>query len=78
MPQVSRKQFARRTMLKLMSASGIAAMSPAGMAQEAAGLGGPPFTSARHMPQLPAIDRRSWKQNRGTSAPASSQAWRSV
>lgn len=34
MPQVSRKQFARRTMLKLMSASGIAAMSPAGMAQE--------------------------------------------
>ena len=29
------------------------------MAQEAAGLGGPPFTSTRHMRQLPAIDRRS-------------------
>ncbi len=30
------------------------------MAQEAAGFGGPPFTSTRHMRQLPAIDRRSW------------------
>ena len=29
------------------------------MAQEACGFGGPPFTSTRHMRQLPAIDRRS-------------------
>ena len=48
------------------------------MAQEAVGLGGPPFTSTRHMRQLPAIDSRSWKQKRGISAPAASQAWRSV
>jgi hypothetical protein len=30
------------------------------MAQDACGLGGPPFTSIRHMRQLPAIDSRSW------------------
>src|ERR1700734_2083262 len=30
------------------------------------------------MRQLPAIDSRSWKQNRGTSAPAASQACSSV
>ena len=35
------------------------------MAQDAVGLGGPPFTSTRHIRQLPAIDSRSWKQNRG-------------
>ena len=29
-------------------------------AQEATGFGGPPFTSIRHMRQLPAIDKRSW------------------
>ncbi len=29
------------------------------MAQEACGLGGPPFTSTRHMRQLPATDSRS-------------------
>ena len=40
--------------------------------------GGPPFTSTRHMRQLPAIDSRSWKQKRGTSAPASSAACSSV
>ena len=28
-------------------------------AQEATGLGGPPFTSIRHMRQLPATERRS-------------------
>jgi hypothetical protein len=48
------------------------------MAQDAVGLGGPPFTSTRHMRQLPAIDSRSWKQKRGTSAPASSAACSSV
>ena len=48
------------------------------MAQDAVGFGGPPFTSTRHMRQLPAIDNRSWKQNRGTSAPAASQAWSRV
>src|SRR3984885_6678272 len=48
------------------------------IAQEAVGLGGPPFTSTRHIRQLPAIDSRSWKQKRGISAPATSQAWRSV
>src|SRR4026208_944229 len=47
------------------------------MAQEACGLG-VPFTSTRHMRQLPAMDRRSWKQKRGTSAPACSQACSSV
>src|SRR6516165_1922685 len=48
------------------------------IAQEAVGFGGPPFTSTRHIRQLPAIERRSWKQKRGTSAPAASHAWRSV
>src|SRR5260370_30164128 len=48
------------------------------IAQEAVGFGGPPFTSTRHMRQLPAIDSRSWKQKSGTSAPAASQACRSV
>ena len=38
----------------------------------------PPFTSTRHMRQLPAIDSRSWKQKRGISAPAASQACSSV
>ena len=48
------------------------------MAHEATGFGGPPFTSIRHMRQLPAIDRRSWKQKRGISAPAASHACSSV
>ena len=47
------------------------------MAHEACGFG-MPATSIRHMRQLPAIDRRSWKQKRGISAPAASQAWSSV
>ncbi len=34
--------------------------SAAGRAHEACGLGGPGFTSTRHMRQLPAIDSRSW------------------
>ena len=34
-------------------------LSPAGMAQDAAGFGGPGRISTRHMRQLPAIDRRS-------------------
>ena len=42
-------------------------------AQDATGLGAP-FSSTRHMRQLPAIDSRSWKQKRGISAPAASQA----
>ncbi len=46
-------------------------------AQEATGFGAP-FSSTRHMRQLPAIDRRSWKQKRGISAPATSQAWSRV
>ena len=46
-------------------------------AQDATGFGAP-FTSTRHMRQLPAIDSRSWKQKRGISAPAASQAWSSV
>src|SRR5438105_14318003 len=46
-------------------------------AQLATGLG-EPTSSTRHMRQLPAIDRRSWKQNRGISAPAASHAWSSV
>src|SRR5262245_47526334 len=47
------------------------------IAQDACGFG-MPTTSMRHMRQLPAIDSRSWKQKRGISAPATSQAWRSV
>src|ERR671913_1285141 len=46
-------------------------------AQEATGFGAP-FNSTRHMRQLPAIDRRSWKQKRGISAPAASHACSSV
>src|SRR5262249_29635142 len=47
------------------------------MAQEACGFG-TPTTSIRHMRQLPAIESRSWKQKRGISAPAASQACSSV
>src|SRR5919112_617854 len=46
-------------------------------AQEATGFGAP-FSSTRHMRQLPAIESRSWKQNRGISAPAISAAWSRV
>src|SRR5580698_8325619 len=46
-------------------------------AQLATGFG-EPSSSTRHMRQLPAIDSRSWKQKRGISAPAASQAWSSV
>src|SRR5690242_9328859 len=46
-------------------------------AQDAIGLG-EPFSSTRHIRQLPAIDSRSWKQKRGISAPAASAAWSSV
>ena len=46
-------------------------------AQLATGLG-EPTSSTRHMRQLPAIDSRSWKQNRGISAPPASQACSSV
>src|SRR6266850_6048852 len=46
-------------------------------AHDATGLG-EPFSSTRHMRQLPAIDRRSWKQKRGISAPAASHACSSV
>src|SRR5262245_1364939 len=46
-------------------------------AQDATGLG-EPTSSTRHMRQLPAIDRRSWKQKRGISAPAASHACNSV
>src|SRR5262249_38683562 len=44
------------------------------MAHDACGFG-IPTTSIRHIRQFPAIDRRSWKQKRGISAPAASQAW---
>src|SRR6516225_1547013 len=47
------------------------------IAQDAWGLG-IPTTSIRHMRQFPAIDSRSWKQKRGISAPAASQACNSV
>ena len=46
-------------------------------AHDAIGLG-EPLSSTRHMRQLPAIDSRSWKQKRGISAPAASQACSSV
>src|SRR5580700_7974207 len=54
---------------------GIKSLTP--MAQDACGFG-MPTTSIRHIRQLPAIDSRSWKQKRGISAPAASQAWSSV
>ena len=57
--------------------SGPGRQSRTAQAQDAIGLGAP-FSSTRHMRQLPAIDSRSWKQKRGISAPAASQAWRSV
>jgi hypothetical protein len=51
--------------------------SATGIAQDATGLG--VFSiSTRHIRQLPAIDSRSWKQKRGTSAPASSHACMTV
>src|SRR5579863_2952085 len=46
-------------------------------AQLATGFG-EPTNSTRHIRQLPAIDSRSWKQKRGISAPAASQACSSV
>src|SRR4249919_1197130 len=46
-------------------------------AHDATGLG-EPFSSTRHMRQLPAIDSRSWKQKRGISTPAASAACSSV
>src|SRR5881227_4467702 len=46
-------------------------------AQDATGLG-EPTSSTRHMRQFPAIESRSWKQKRGISAPAASQACSSV
>src|SRR5216117_1544273 len=46
-------------------------------AQLATGFG-EPTSSTRHMRQLPAIESRSWKQNRGISAPAASHACSSV
>src|SRR6476660_980973 len=46
-------------------------------AHDATGLG-EPFSSTRHMRQLPPIDSRSWKQKRGISAPAASHACSSV
>ena len=54
-----------RTIGDLVKTSGGALLGPGrrsltAMAQEAWGLGGPPFTSTRHMRQLPATDRRSW------------------
>src|SRR5580698_339070 len=54
---------------------GIKSFTP--MAHDACGFG-MPTTSIRHIRQLPAIDSRSWKQKRGISAPAASQAWSSV
>src|SRR5437016_511567 len=54
---------------------GIRSRTP--IAQDACGLG-TPATSIRHMRQLPAIDSRSWKQNRGISAPAISHACSNV
>src|SRR5215472_1992246 len=51
--------------------------SATGMAQEAIGFGA--FScSTRHMRQLPAIARRSWKQKCGTSTPASWHACSTV
>ena len=38
----------------------ISCLSAIGSAQLACGLGGPGFTSTRHMRQLPAMERRSW------------------
>src|ERR1700720_567397 len=73
---------ALRTIGVLVLASGGSPLGPGRQsrtahAHEATGLG-EPLSSTRHMRQLPAIESRSWKQKRGISAPAASQAWSSV
>src|SRR5690242_13809665 len=73
---------ALRTMGDLVLTSGGSPLGPGrqsrtAQAQDATGLG-EPLSSTRHMRQLPAIDSRSWKQNRGISAPAASHACSSV
>src|SRR4030088_854506 len=70
------------TSLDLVLTSGASPLGPGrqsrtAQAQLATGLG-EPLSSTRHMRQLPAIDRRSWKQKRGISAPATSHACSSV
>src|SRR5215510_5484256 len=73
---------ALRTIGDLVRTSGSSPFGPGRQsrtphAHDATGLG-EPLSSTRHMRQLPAIDSRSWKQKRGISAPAASQAWSSV
>src|SRR6267378_7579867 len=70
------------TSLDLVLTSGGSPLGPGrqsrtAQAQLATGLG-EPLSSTRHMRQLPAIERRSWKQKRGISAPAASHACSSV
>src|SRR5690349_6681392 len=70
------------TILVLVKTSGGSPLGPGRQsrtpqAQLATGLG-EPLSSTRHMRQLPAIESRSWKQNRGISAPAASHACKSV
>src|SRR5262252_2558747 len=73
---------ALRTMGDLVFTTGGSPFGPGrqsrtAQAQLATGFG-KPTNSTRHMRQLPAMERRSWKQKRGISAPAASQAWSSV
>src|SRR4029078_1609413 len=73
---------ALRTIGVLVLTTGGSPFGPGGQsrtpqAQDATGLG-EPFNSTRHIRQLPAIDSRSWKQNRGISEPAASAACKSV
>src|SRR6184192_1695515 len=73
---------ALRTMEDLVLTSGGSPFGPGrqsrtAQAQDATGFG-EPLSSTRHMRQLPAIESRSWKQKRGISAPAASQAWSRV
>ncbi len=74
-----RAALTRGVLVKTCGASpfGPGRQSRTPQAQEATGFG-LPFTSTRHMRQLPAIDSRSWKQKRGISAPACSHACNSV
>src|SRR4029077_9750979 len=73
---------ALRTIGVLVFTSGGSPLGPGrqsrtAQAHEATGLG-EPFNSTTHIPQLPAIERRSWKQKRGISAPPASHACSSV
>src|SRR5947208_9783057 len=76
-PSRALRTIGERVLMTFGVLSRLGGRSRTAIAQEACGFG-MPCTSIRHMRQLPAIESRSWKQKRGISAPAASQAWSSV